>query len=69
MQVGLNHIALRASSRAVVDKFHRDFLRRRKIPVLYAGLREWTEYEKGYYAVYFEDPDRINLELVYTPHT
>ncbi len=64
--VGLNHIAFRAPSREAVDKFNREFLLANKVPVLYGGLREWPEYEAGYYAVYFEDPDRIKLELVHT---
>jgi len=34
-------------------------------PVLYGGPKEWQNYDPGYYAVYFEDPDRIKLELVY----
>jgi hypothetical protein len=28
---------------------------------------EWKDYDPGYYAVYFEDPDRMKLELVYVP--
>jgi hypothetical protein len=39
----------------------------RKVPILYGGTKEWPEYEGGYYAVYFEDPDRTKLELEYTP--
>jgi catechol 2,3-dioxygenase-like lactoylglutathione lyase family enzyme len=66
-RIGLNHIALRASSKAEVDKIYREYLLRKKTPILYGGPREWPEYEPGYYAVYFEDPDRIKLELVYTP--
>ena len=66
-QVGLNHLALRAPSRAALDEFYRSHLLPMEIPILYGGPREWPEYEPGYYAVYFEDPDRIKLELVYTP--
>ncbi|TMI54977.1 bleomycin resistance protein, partial [Candidatus Bathyarchaeota archaeon] len=29
------------------------------------GPKEYPEYRKGYYAVYFEDPDRIKLEFVH----
>jgi len=65
--VGLNHIAFRAGSREEVDIFCRDYLVPNKIPVLYGGAKEWKEYDEGYYAVYFEDPDRIKLELVYVP--
>jgi catechol 2,3-dioxygenase-like lactoylglutathione lyase family enzyme len=35
------------------------------IKVLYGGPKEYPEYRKGYYAVYFEDPDRIKLEFVH----
>jgi catechol 2,3-dioxygenase-like lactoylglutathione lyase family enzyme len=66
-RIGLNHVAFRAQSREAVDKFYRDYLLPNKIPVLYGGAKEWMEYDEGYYAVYFEDPDRIKLELVYVP--
>jgi catechol 2,3-dioxygenase-like lactoylglutathione lyase family enzyme len=64
-QVGLNHIAFQAKSRADVDRLHSEFLVPRSIKVLYGGPKEYPEYRKGYYAVYFEDPDRIKLELVH----
>jgi catechol 2,3-dioxygenase-like lactoylglutathione lyase family enzyme len=64
-QVGLNHIAFQAKSRADVDRLHSEFLVPRSIRVLYGGPKEYTEYRKGYYAVYFEDPDRIKLEFVH----
>ena len=65
--VGLNHIAFHAKSRADVDRLHSEFLVPRSIKVLYGGPKEYPEYRKGYYAVYFEDPDRIKLELAYVP--
>jgi catechol 2,3-dioxygenase-like lactoylglutathione lyase family enzyme len=64
-RVGLNHIAFWAKSKADVDKFHSEFLVPRSIKVLYGGPKEYPEYGKGYYAVYFEDPDRIKLEFVH----
>ena len=66
-RVGLNHIAFRAPTRQAVDEFYRNYLLPNKIKVLYGGAREWPDYDPGYYAVYFEDPDRIKLELVYVP--
>jgi catechol 2,3-dioxygenase-like lactoylglutathione lyase family enzyme len=63
--VGLNHIAFHAKSRADVDRLHSEFLVPRSIKVLYGGPKEYPEYRKGYYAVYFEDPDRIELEFVH----
>ncbi len=65
--VGLNHIAFTVSSRRTVDRFYKRFLLPKRIRVLYGGPKEWPEYEGGYRAVYFEDPDRIKLETVYTP--
>jgi len=31
------------------------------------GPADHPEYEPGYYAVYFEDPDRIKIEVMYLP--
>ena len=66
-RVGLNHIAFRAPSREAVDELYRDYLVPKKVPTLYGGPKEWKDYDPGYYAVYFEDPDRIKLEVVYVP--
>lgn len=64
-RVGLNHIAFHADSKKTVDKFYKEHLQPKRIPVLYGGPKEYPEYSKGYYSVYFEDPDRIKLELAY----
>jgi catechol 2,3-dioxygenase-like lactoylglutathione lyase family enzyme len=64
---GLNHIAWRVTSRADVDRLHEEFLKSRGIPALYGGPREYPEYRRGYYAVFFEDPDRLKLEVVHIP--
>ena len=64
---GLNHVALRVAARADVDRFHEEFLRARGLPALYGGPREYPEYRPGYYAVFFEDPDRLKLEVVHIP--
>ncbi len=66
-RTGLNHIAFQVANRKAVDVFYKNFLRRKKINTLYGGPKEYPQYEKGYYAVYFEDPDRIKLEVVYLP--
>ena len=66
-RVGLNHIAFRAPSRAAVDELYRNYLVPKKITTLYGGPKEREGYDPGYYAVYFEDPDRMKLELVYVP--
>ena len=61
---GLNHIAFRVPSREDVNRFCREFLENRCIVPLYGGPREHPDYRPGYYAVYFEDPDRIKVEVV-----
>lgn len=66
-RTGLNHVALRVGSPARVDAFVRDFLAPRGLAPLYGGARAYPEYVPGYYAVYFEDPDRIKIEVVYEP--
>jgi catechol 2,3-dioxygenase-like lactoylglutathione lyase family enzyme len=62
---GLHHVAWQASGRADVD-------------ALYALLRQiganvtdppagYPQYGKGYYAVFFTDPDGLKLEYVFLP--
>ncbi|MEK6801029.1 MAG: VOC family protein [Nanoarchaeota archaeon] len=64
---GLNHISFKVSSKEKVDIFVNDFLKKNKIKPLYDGAKEFPEYREGYYAVYFEDPDRIKFEVTYIP--
>lgn len=66
-RTGLNHIALKVGSKELVDQFVAEFLVPRKVQPLYGGARVYPEYVEGYYAVYFEDPDRIKVEVVYEP--
>ncbi len=63
---GLNHLAFNVESKEEVDKFYKDYLVTRKIPVLHEP-KEYPQYVSGYYAVFFEDPDHIKLEVVYKP--
>lgn len=56
--VGLDHLAFKVSTREEVDRLQ-EFLREQEIPILYKA--DW--YGSTYYAVYFEDPDRIKLEF------
>lgn len=63
--VGVNHIAFRATSREAVDHFYNKFLLKNETPILYEKPKEYPEYRDDYYAVYFEDPDRFKLEVVY----
>jgi catechol 2,3-dioxygenase-like lactoylglutathione lyase family enzyme len=64
---GLNHVAFRVGARTDVDRFHDEFLKPRAIAVLYGGPRDYPEYRPGYYATFFEDPDRLKLEVAYVP--
>jgi catechol 2,3-dioxygenase-like lactoylglutathione lyase family enzyme len=66
-RAGLNHMAFRVERREDVDRFLREFLLPRRIPTLYDTPREFPEYAPGYYAVFFEDPDRIKLEVTHVP--
>jgi catechol 2,3-dioxygenase-like lactoylglutathione lyase family enzyme len=64
-RTGLGHIAFRVESAGQVDQFVAEFLRPRGIEPLYGGAKAYPEYAPGYYAVYFEDPDRIKVEVVF----
>jgi glyoxylase I family protein len=64
-RVGFHHLALRARTRADVDRFH-EFLVREGITILDAPA-EYPQYGPQYYAVFFADPDGMKLELVHFP--
>ncbi|PIN75240.1 bleomycin resistance protein [Candidatus Woesearchaeota archaeon CG10_big_fil_rev_8_21_14_0_10_37_12] len=64
-RTGLNHLAFNVSSPKFVDQFVSEFLKPRKIQPLYGGPNEYPDYAKEYYSVYFEDYDRIKIEIVY----
>lgn len=59
---GLNHLAFHCSSRKFVDELTEE-LEARNIPVLYKDRHPFAGGE-DYYAVFFEDPDRIKVEVV-----
>ena len=64
---GINHLAFWVARRDDVDRFRDEFLLARGLPVLYGTPREFPEYRPGYYAVFFEDPDRLKLEVAHVP--
>lgn len=64
-RVGLNHLAFKLDSKEAVYKFSKEFLNKNKIGTLYDSPKSFPEYSESYYAVYFEDPDRIKLEVTY----
>lgn len=59
---GLNHLAFHGGSRADVDRLTEE-LRARRIAILYEDRHPYAGGE-DYYAVFFEDPDRIKVEVV-----
>jgi catechol 2,3-dioxygenase-like lactoylglutathione lyase family enzyme len=61
-RVGLNHLAFHASSRQHVDKMT-EKLKEKGINILYPENHPFAGGD-NHYAVYFEDPDRIKVELV-----
>lgn len=61
-RVGINHLAFHASSRQHVDKVTEE-LELRNTTILYKEQHPFAGGE-NYYAVYFEDPDRMKVELV-----
>jgi catechol 2,3-dioxygenase-like lactoylglutathione lyase family enzyme len=63
-RVGLHHIAFEADSRAEVDE--RAAWLRSHGAEIESEPQEYT-YQPGYYAVFFYDPDRLKLEIVYVP--
>lgn len=63
-RVGLNHLAFYAETKEVVDDFCREILAKNNIATLY---QKGASGDNNYYSVFFEDPDRIKLEVVYSP--
>lgn len=61
-RVGLNHLAFHAKSRQHIDTLTKQ-LKERNINILYTDKHPFAGGE-SHYAVYFEDPDRIKVELV-----
>ncbi|MCX7877123.1 MAG: VOC family protein [Ignavibacteria bacterium] len=61
-RTGLNHIAFHCTSRKFIDKLTEE-LKKKKIRILYTDKHPYAG-GKNYYAVFFEDPDRIKVEVV-----
>lgn len=60
-RIGLNHLAFYAQSEEQVDHLHKKFSES-NIEFLYDGKPQG---DSDYYAVFFEDPDRIKIEVVF----
>lgn len=61
-RTGLNHLAFHVDSKTEIDWFTEE-LRKKKVNVLYENKHPYAG-GKDYCAVFFEDPDRIKVELV-----
>jgi catechol 2,3-dioxygenase-like lactoylglutathione lyase family enzyme len=66
-RVGLNHLAFRVASKEEVDHIWHELVIPNRLWVLYGGPQTYQEYHPEYYALYLEDPDRIKIEIFYTP--
>jgi catechol 2,3-dioxygenase-like lactoylglutathione lyase family enzyme len=64
---GLHHVAWTADRREDVDRMHRHLVAINA--VILDAPAEYPQYNggRGYYAVFFADPDGLNLEFAYTP--
>lgn len=62
---GLHHLAWRAGTRDDVDRLHA-LLVKQGVTVLDPPAF-YPEYSGDYYALFFEDPDGMKLELVHAP--
>jgi catechol 2,3-dioxygenase-like lactoylglutathione lyase family enzyme len=65
--VGVNHMCFGVRHREDVDRFVREFMTAHELTALYGSPREYPEYHAGYYAVFFEDPDRLKIEVAHVP--
>jgi len=63
-QTGINHLAFQLESKEKVDEFVKNFLQTKNNTILYNSPKYFPEYSPGYYAVFFEDPDRLKLEVM-----
>lgn len=66
-RIGVDHVCFEVEKKEEVDELYQNFLIPNKVSVLYGGPKYYPEYKEGdgYYAVYFEDPDRLKLEFKY----
>ena len=60
-RAGLNHLAFHGESRAFVDEMT-NLLRERGVTILYEDRHPYAGGD-DYYAVFFEDPDRMKVEI------
>lgn len=59
---GLNHLAFHCNSKDFIDNLTKE-LKEKNISILYTDKHPYAG-GKDYYAVFFEDPDRVKVEVV-----
>jgi len=64
-RTGLNHLAFYSDSKKQVDEIT-ELIERKGFTILYKDRHPYAGGE-NHYALFFEDPDRIKVELVYEP--
>ncbi|MBI4020491.1 MAG: VOC family protein [Candidatus Aenigmarchaeota archaeon] len=64
-ETGYDHIAFNVESRERVDMLHK-FLQKEQVKILIPP-KKYPKYQKGYYAIFFADPDGLKLEAVFLP--
>ena len=62
-RAGIPHLAVSVKKRKDVDEFYQ-LLTKRKVKVLLPPQR-YPHYSRGYYSVFFLDPDGMDLEVVH----
>ena len=60
---GLHHLCFKAATSEKIDELHL-FLTEQQIPVV-SPPKRYPQYTPEYYAVFFTDPDGIELEIAY----
>ena|SRR3989338_2169795 len=60
---GIHHLCFKSRSIEEVDKIH-DFMAEQKIHI-FDKPQHYPEYTENYYAVFFDDPDGIKLEVAF----
>lgn len=63
-RTGLNHLAFYAKTKSQVDSFFSQIMTEMNLKALYDGKPSGDD---SYYSVFFEDPDRMKIEVVYAP--
>ncbi|MBS3168654.1 VOC family protein [Candidatus Woesearchaeota archaeon] len=66
-RVGFHHLALKVKSKKIVDEFY-EFLKSKRVNIVEPPKNILDYGDKLYYAVFFNDPDDLRLEVVYEEH-